>query len=324
MPSDFREISNNSIVDAKNVHHKLIEKALEMRCISYLAQIKAQLLTNTIYEMDNSKKALTTINSQLQQEISERKRIEAKLTKARNEAEEATKLKDKFVALVTHDLNNPLHVVYGSLQLLKMSNEFSGESGQLIEHSLTACKQMSSLINDILSMNRIKDGKFVPKRTMVEIDAIIDSVVKNHQLIADEKGIQIKNQITDKTNIYADEKLINEVISNLLSNAIKFCRKGDSIRIHSEDDEYYSIIFSDTGVGIEPEFIDNLFRFEQKTSTSGTAGEQGSGLGLPLAHDIIAAHGGELRVESVMGEGTNFRIKLPKTTEEVSDDEVHS
>lgn len=312
MTEDFRDVANRTISDAKSIQHKLIEKALAMRCLSYMAQIKSQLLTDTIFEIDSRKKVLSSINTELEKEILERKRIEKKLIKARDEAEEATKLKDKFVTLVTHDLNTPLHIVYGNLQLLQLSGDTLDNKNDLIENALTACTQMASLISDILSMSRIKSGKLQPRLAKVNVGNLLNSAILFFRAIADEKGIQISNHVTENVEIYADERLLSEVINNLLSNAIKFCDHNDTIRFDIESGESTEIIISDTGIGIKAEHQDNLFHFDNKHNTKGTIGESGSGFGLPLAYEIIAAHGGVLTVDSEPGKGTSFRIKLPQ------------
>tara|TARA_Y100000294_G_scaffold170025_1_gene181851 strand:- start:504 stop:1199 length:696 start_codon:yes stop_codon:yes gene_type:complete len=108
-----------------------------------------------------------------------------------------------------------------------------------------------------------------------------------------------------------DFDLFGEVIQNLLSNAIKFCKKGDTIKAFSVKNEGTDIAVSDTGVGIDDWLLNKVFKHEEKTSTIGTGGEKGIGLGLPFCYDIVKAHGGSLAFESVKGKGTTFYAKLP-------------
>jgi CheY-like chemotaxis protein len=111
--------------------------------------------------------------------------------------------------------------------------------------------------------------------------------------------------------IFADEHLISEVLGNLLSNAVKFSNRGGAVKVYLPEEKAGSIAVSDTGVGISADMIGSLFNYEKKTSTIGTAGEEGTGLGLPLSRDIIEAHRGKISVESIVGKGSTFHIELP-------------
>lgn len=311
MQPDYRNISNETISNANTAKNQLVEKILTLRCAAYLSQIKAQLLTNTIYEIDGRNKVLFNTNHQLEREIYERKLAEKKLENAKKKAEEATLLKDKFVALVSHDLKNPLNQIMGYLQLAQMTNDPPEEIADIFKEILLICADMNNLINDILSLDRIKDGKLEPQYVAINIEGMIASVLNVYEGKAREKGIKLINNVSLNTFINADKKLLTQVINNLVSNAIKFCRKGDSITISISLKEPTTIIVADTGVGISPNIINDIFHYEKKTSTPGTLGEPGTGFGLPLAYHIINAHRGKLQVKSNLGEGTTFYIKLP-------------
>jgi len=314
MGVDYRQIFNETITNANEINNKLIEKSLAMRCNSYLSQIKAQLLTNTIFEIDNSKKKknLFNTNSRLEQEIIVRKETEERLQKAKDEAEEATKLKDKFVTLVSHDLKTPLNGIMGCIELVKLHSQLNDDANKMLDLALSACRDMNSLINEVLNLSKIRGGKINLQLELINAEEMANSIVEHYAPMANSKGIVLTNEIYEQTQIYADKKLLIEVFNNLISNAIKFCKQGNSIKIHMIQGEDTVIAVTDTGVGIHPEAIDNLFSYDKKTSTIGTAGESGTGFGLPLAHEIIQAHKGELQVESILGEGTTFYVKLPK------------
>lgn len=311
MNTDYRDISNETISNANTAKHKLVEKVLALRCEAYLAQIKAQLLINTIYEIDGRNKMLFTVNHNLQTEINERRLAEEKLEQARKQAEDATLLKDKFVALVSHDLKNPLNLIMSYLQLAQMTCQLPAEASEMIEESLSACISMDNLINDLLSLNRIKDGQLKPECSAINVQYMVALVFEFYRGKANKKGIHLVNEVSENITFYADEKLLTQVINNLVSNAIKFCDKEDSIKISISQKDPSTIIVEDTGRGIAPHIIDDLFLYEKKTSTLGTQGESGTGFGLPLAYHIIQAHSGCLQVESIVGEGTTFYIKLP-------------
>ncbi|EGG99428.1 Phosphate regulon sensor protein PhoR [gamma proteobacterium IMCC2047] len=311
MAADFRDLSNESITNANRINNRLIEKTLAMRCNSYLSHIKAKLLTDTIYEIDSSKKALFNINSRLEQEIQSRKEMEEKLRSSTKEAEGATRLKDKFVALVTHDLKNPLNVISGSLQLLHLSSQLSESEKDMVESALFACGQMNNLISDVLNLSRIKQGKIMPELRLFDLTALIGKLIKLRESQADKKGVKLVSAIPDKSIVFADELLLAEVFENLLSNAVKFCAEGDTVKIYLPHDKPATIAVADTGAGVPQEFLENLFSYEEKTSSIGTEGEMGTGFGLPLSHEIVIAHGGKMWVESFDKKGSTFFVTLP-------------
>lgn len=297
--------------DSHDVNRALIEKALAMRCSSYLSQVKANLLTDIIFGMNESNKSLSKVNFRLQQEIIDRKHAEENLKKARDEAERANGLKDKFIALVSHDLKSPINGIMGSLQLIQINQECTKISKDLINLGIGSCKEMINLIDEILNLSKIKNGRVCLELTCFSAHEAANLVIEKNACEANKKGVELINEIDQNIKINADHGLLSEVIHNLISNAIKFCAKGDKIWIKSTPDEPTLITVTDTGVGIHTERLDTLFQYEEYTSTSGTSGEKGTGLGLPLAKDIIEAHGGHLLVESTLGQGSTFSIKLP-------------
>jgi len=253
---------------------------------------------------------LKEANEKLSLELRERKKIEKELRIARDKAEEATKLKDKFVALVSHDLKSPLAVVSGYFQLLSMNELDYKTIKELCADGIDACEDMDMLIMEFLSLTRIMDGKLKPDMAMTDICEIVHIAIEDQRGKAFHKGINLINEIPEKASLLVDEKLILEVMRNLVSNSVKFCSKGDKVRIYLPEGEPSTVAVEDTGLGIEPERIEMLFTYEQKTSSLGTSGERGTGFGLPLVKDIVEAHGGTLHVESVPGKGCTFFVRL--------------
>lgn len=255
-------------------------------------------------------------------DISELKKVEAKLRLAKEEAEGATKLKDKFVSLVSHDLKNPINEIMLSLDTLQAIEQVSDNGKAVIEDAIETCDEMTALINEVLNLSRIRGSIIMPENAFFKLHVTVDMAIKNYERLAAEKGIKLINEIPIRAKIYADKRLLLEVLRNLISNAVKFCKTGDRVNLYILDGKATNIVVSDTGVGIKPLKLDTLFRYEEKKSTRGTLGEAGTGFGLPLCHDIIRAQGGRLEVESEVGKGSTFYIKLPdaKPTVFVVDD----
>lgn len=247
-------------------------------------------------------------------DITERKKAEEELRAAKNQAVEATKLKDKFVSLVSHDLRSPLSAIMGALKDLREDAAEGGDSSQntiLLDKTLITCEGLIKMIDQLLNISRLQTGSIKPRARFLDGHALTNMALENLSHLADRKGIRLLNQTPPRMRIHADYNLFHEVISNLVANAIKFTRGGGAVTVFVPPDRPGAIAVKDNGVGIDGKIIGNLFRPEVKTSTMGTAGERGTGLGLPLCKDIMDAHGGTLAVQSTPGEGSVFYAELP-------------
>ncbi|MBI5638289.1 MAG: response regulator [Nitrospinae bacterium] len=265
---------------------------------------------------DGEPLALVTVQdvTDLNSRINENRVARDAALKAKEEAENATALKDKFVALVSHDLKNPLSTMLGFLNLMMEDNAAAGgnaDTKRMLEILIDSVNNMLHLIDDVLSLARLKAGTLAPQRRFIGLAGLASRTVLNFESQANKKGVRLINEIPEKCRVYADPVLLYEVLQNLVSNAIKFSRQGDVITLSLRDSGKAVIAVADTGIGIDPRRFGALFRYEERTSTTGTAGEVGTGFGLPLAHDIVKAHGGTLAVESAPGKGSVFYVTLP-------------
>jgi PAS domain S-box-containing protein len=244
-------------------------------------------------------------------DISERKKAELQLWAAKERAEQATKLKDKFVSLVAHDMRAPLSTIFSYLKMVKQSIETEPKQAAAFTDSSTKLTEdLLFLIENLLNLERIKTGVLEPKMGFFNFRHLAAKIYMDLDVPAENKGVSLKLDIPQNARMYGDEELIREVIHNFITNAIKFCRKGDSVSTTFSNGEKTVISVTDTGVGIEKMRIDSLFNYDAKSSTAGTAGEVGTGLGLPLCRDIIEAQNGELTVESEPGKGSEFVITM--------------
>ena len=261
-------------------------------------------------------------------DITARKKAEDAMRAAKEEAEAATLLKDKYVSLVSHDLKNPLGTIIGFLNLIHDDLERKGDQHTtlLTDAALISAGQMQILINEVLSISRIKSGVIQPKPKFFDGSMLGVKAALYLGPEAGKKGVALVNAIPEGTRLFADETLLGEVVNNLVSNGVKFCRSGDTITMFVPDNEPSTIAVKDTGVGIRRDLIPKLFMYEEKTSTIGTAGERGSGLGLPLSRDIMTTLGGSLDVESEQGKGSTFYARLRHISPKVLivDDERNS
>ncbi len=265
-------------------------------------------IATDITERKEAEELIKDFSRKLEVEVKEQTR---ELRLAKESAEEATILKDKFISLLSHDLRGPLSTVIILLDLVKAGGGDFNENRELLHTAGSSCGEMMVLIEDLLNMGMFKTGKLEPEKIMIDTDELGEKAMLEFETPASQKGIRLINSIPKNSRIWADRTLIFEVLRNLLSNAVKFCGKGDSIALSMEKGDSSVLVVSDTGVGIAPDRIDHIFSYEKSTSTDGTSGERGTGLGLPLCRDIMEAHGGSLSVKSTPGKGSTFYAGLP-------------
>ncbi|MBI5815965.1 MAG: response regulator [Nitrospinae bacterium] len=236
----------------------------------------------------------------------------AGLQKAKEIAEEATKMKDKFVSLASHDLRSPLCNIITTMNILRENGEtLGGEDKSTLERLvLNNAQAMLRLIEQLLDLTRLKAGRMVLAKRAVYPKRLAADVVAGLGQLAEKKGIQIENTLPEDFRLIADHVLFREVLHNLISNAIKFSKAGGKITVYGGDPGENAVCVGDTGTGISPGILPDIFKSEVKTSTQGTHGESGTGLGLPYCYDIIKEHGGDLTVESELGKGSVFKVSL--------------
>ncbi|VAX25571.1 hypothetical protein MNBD_NITROSPINAE04-2203 [hydrothermal vent metagenome] len=247
-------------------------------------------------------------------DITNRKLMEDELRHAKEQAEEATKLKDQFVSLVAHDLRSPFSSIIGLLRMLDSGagHSLSDSQKNIVERVLKSGENLITMIDQLLDISRLKTGKITLDSRFLDGQAIASMVIDEVKSLAEKKSIKIINDVPDKIRLYADFDLFSEVLRNLLSNAIKFCGEGDIVTLFTPSQSKATISVKDTGVGVSEPILSDIFKHEIKTSTRGTLGETGTGLGLPFSHDIIKAHCGSLTVESVEGGGAVFHASVPE------------
>lgn len=163
----------------------------------------------------------------------------------------------------------------------------------------------------LLDINRLQTGKMKLNKFFINAKELVSQVYFHLSTLAQEKKITLTNDIPAGRKVFADNVLFQQVIQNLVANSIKYCREGDAVTVSIAPGSPNTIVVKDTGIGVDPKILPDIFKAEVKTTTLGTKGEKGMGLGLPLCHNIMKAHGGGLRVESALGAGSSFYVELP-------------
>ncbi len=310
---------------SKLVSPENIEKARKMT----EAKIKEGRL-HTRYEIDiiakNGEIIPIEVNSRLIMEngkpagvqgigrdIGERKRAEMKLKAAKDAAEAALLLKDKFISLISHDLRSPLATIMllQKVAIGSHKNPQCDECRTTLEKSVHICETMLEMTDHLLELARLQGGNIRLNRKICNIKDICDTVIDDLSHLAAKKEISLKNEIPPGTKLYVDRILFRRVIHNLVMNAVKFSGNGGKVTVLLSSGTNNHVAVKDTGAGIDENLLPNLFKHEIKTTTTGTAGEPGTGFGLPMSMDIVRAHGGTIRATSQKREGSTFFVEVP-------------
>lgn len=247
--------------------------------------------------------------------IKELTRSNIELKEATERAEDATKLKDKFVSLVSHDMRSPLGGMIGFLRILNKGKKYNLDETrrkEITTNVSSIAEGLVEMIDELLDISRLKTGKIKVEKSFVNMYEFAEAFIGSLSFQAGEKGVTIVNELPKNKRLFVDNNLFGEVLRNLLSNAIKFTKEGDKVTFFEPENSGVTLALKDTGSGIDEKIIPDLFKHEIKTSAIGTAGEKGTGLGLPYCSDIIEGHDGTLEVESEIGKGSTFYIKIPE------------
>jgi len=249
-----------------------------------------------------------------QQADEERKQLLSREQAAREEAEAANLAKDDFLATVSHELRTPLNPILGWSTLLRTHSLDDATSVRALESIERNAKVQAQLVEDILDLSRIIAGKMSLEFRPLELEQIINAAIDTARPASDAKSIQIQTHCdADVGLVSGDPGRLQQVVWNLLSNAVKFTPNGGRVDVRLERlDSGVQIVVSDTGKGINADFLPLIFdRFRQADSSS-TRKYGGLGLGLAIARQIIEMHGGTVRAESRgEGQGATFTVRLP-------------
>lgn len=244
----------------------------------------------------------------------ERSKLLASERAAREKAEAASRSKDEFVAMISHEIRSPLNSILGWSQMLRSGKYDKAKTERAVEIIERNARAQSQLIEDLLDISRVITGKLTLNVRSVELAQIIEAALDSIRPAADAKGIQLQARLELRGSLVSgDPNRLQQIVWNLLSNAVKFTPKNGRVevsleRIHS----HLQITVSDSGVGINPDFLPFVFdRFSQANTTSERK-YGGLGLGLAIVRHLVELHGGTVRADSQgEGQGATFTVTLP-------------
>ena len=237
----------------------------------------------------------------------------AELEKALARARAAEKARSTFFSIVSHDIRTPLNAILGYSELLRNGIEDPAGRDEALESIRASGTTLLQLVNDVLDLAKMDSGKLTIRPEPMRLDRLADEVFASFRLAAAGKGIALVNRTAGVPAVLLDERHFRQILFNLVGNAVKFTEKGSITVAASLDGTNLDVSVSDTGCGIPPDMLrrilDPFVQVQDPSHAADRAG--GTGLGLSICKGLAEGMGGELVVESELGKGATFRIRLP-------------
>ncbi|MBU1012759.1 MAG: tetratricopeptide repeat-containing sensor histidine kinase [Bacteroidetes bacterium] len=223
--------------------------------------------------------------------------------------------KDKLFSIIAHDLTNPFNIIVGFSEQLESNYDNLDEKKRkhLVEEINRSSNQVFRLLKNLLTWTHSQIGTIKIDKEVFFLTDFVNNSINPYLSYADNKGISVLNKLPDTLEFFTDKYTMSSIIGNLFMNAVKFTNNGGQITIwNTIQNNNLEINISDTGVGIAPERLEDIFQIAKNKSTAGTNNEKGTGLGLIICKNFATKNGGDIKVQSKKGEGSTFTIILPQ------------
>nr|WP_246413119.1 ATP-binding protein [Methylobacterium brachythecii] len=245
-------------------------------------------------------------------EIAAHRITDAKLQQAKETAEAANLAKSRYVVGISHELRTPLNAVLGYAQLLEVDPEIPAPRRRGVQVIRRSAQHLSGLIDGLLDISRMEAGRLQVYRNEIRLADFLDQIVDMVRLQAEAAGLAFRFTRPESLPavVATDEKRLRQILLNLLSNAIKFTPSGEVGLDLRYRNQVMVFVISDTGLGIDPNDLQRIFEPFERGSIAAARNTPGTGLGLTIAHLLAQVMGGEITVESEVGKGTRFQVRL--------------
>ena len=271
------------------------------------ARAEVEFVSN-IYQVDHRPVAQCNIR-----DISQRRLLEKQITEQAEALADLHRRKDEFLAMLSHELRNPLAPISNAVHLLRLQkgeNSVQQQARDIIERQVG---QLSHLIDDLLEISRINTGRVQLRQERVAVSGIVECAVESVRPLIDRHKHELTVSLSPQPIwLYADAARLEQVVVNLLNNAAKYTDEGGHIWLTVEQEDDACVLrVRDTGIGITPELMPRIFDLFTQAARSLARSQGGLGIGLCLVHQLVTMHGGTVEAYSALGQGSEFVVRLP-------------
>jgi signal transduction histidine kinase/ActR/RegA family two-component response regulator len=288
-----------------------------LACLTLMSLVVSSISRAQKRAEDELRAVNTELAGRVAQKTLELEALLIREQKAREDADSANRLKDEFLATVSHELRGPLQGIVGYVPLLLSGRLDAANTDAALRAIERSARSLNALIEEILDVSRIITGKMALDVHAVSLKSIADHAVQNVRAAAAAKNIALDVDLAPTADaISADANRVQQAIWNLLSNAVKFTPNGGHVSLKTRREESNVCIeVADSGVGLAADFLPHVFERFRQAGASTTRAHGGLGLGLSIVRHIAEAHGGTVEAHSAgLGQGATFRISLPMQT----------
>lgn len=269
-----------------------------------------------VYTFDGKFHKFITVKVDITEEIQLRTNVEKSLQILKN----VNKKKDEFISIASHELKTPLSIIkgYSSLLLERKGENLTEEQRSFLQQIFSNSSHLITLVKDMLDLSKLEFGQMSFHATNIQLTEVLQDVITQFTFVAQEKGIRLNIDIKPECSVFADPQKLSQVMSNLMSNAIKFTSQSGSVslkaQIWKKNNKYILFSVSDTGIGIPQNKLSEIFEKFVQVDNHLQREAGGTGLGLSIVKGFIRAMGGDIWVESTLGEGSEFFFTLPRSS----------
>ena len=289
--------------EAEEANDLLERQAVEL-------ELSQQQLMEQAEELETQSEELRALNDELFARTEELQRL-------RRVAEDANRAKSAFLAVMSHELRTPLNAIGGYVQLLEMGihGPVTDPMSEALGRISRSQRHLLRLINDVLNLARIEAGRVDYDLETFALHEVVSAVLPMVEPQLTARRLRYTMTVPHEVEVYADREKVQQILLNLLSNATKFTPSGGfvSVDAHPDENRLVSVQVQDSGVGIAPDQLEQIFEPFVQVDVSHTRSAEGTGLGLAISRDLARGMGGDLSAVSVVGSGSTFTLTLPRT-----------
>ena len=287
----------------------MINEELKVRCKDGSTK---WMMVKCVVKRDENGRAIRVAG--VNTDISERKAYEETLNRKSEELQKANDTKNMFISIIAHDLRNPFNAIIGLTEILRKRESVTNDpkANELSGIILQSAKTTYEMLNNLLLWCRSQQNTIAFEPATLNLHNTVDEALSEVKGQAQKKHIMLINRTSSSDTIWADAQMLQTVIRNITVNSVKYTNEGGLITVAAEQTpEGTDLIIEDNGIGMSQDTVDKLLVVSRNRSTVGTAGEQGSGMGLLICKEFLSRHNGHIKIESEIGKGSKFIISFP-------------